>query len=1602
MIYGASVVAQVTPAERATLISLYDNTGGPGWVRQTKPNSSIRWKDPAGTECSWFGVTCDAGNQRIVSIDLQANNLIGNLPPLDGLASIISIDVGTNRLSGRLPALTPLAALRTFFAYNNRFSGPIPVLMGLDKLTSFSVSTNLLTGSIPEISTLKSLDRFDVSKNQLTGGLPNLVGLSVLTDFNASENKISGPIPSLESLSSLRYFSISDNQITGGIPPIDNLTNLTRFSVSNNQLSGPLPALSSLKNITFFYASNNAFVGPVPSLSGLLLLSEFDISTNQLTGNLPSLTDNTQLKIFNVGFNRIQGTIPSLDSLKILEVIDLSNNALSGSIPSLRPLERIVVIKFNNNQLTQFIPQINFLETLVTFHVHNNLLTGNLPSLYADNRCSATGEGYFAGLPRLTQFNASANQLSGSIPQLTWQRWPIGCGLLLYDNSLISLEEFNVSNNRLTGAIPVIATLRRLSTFLVFDNRLTGNIPALSSLPSLKTVDFSKNQLTGNLPDLTAASSLLGFYASDNQLTGSIPSVGLLSNLVGFDVSNNRLSGSIPPINTLGDLRSFVVEANQLTGTLPNLSGLQSLAFFRAGKNLLTGAIPSFPNLPSLIEFSVPFNSLSGPLPSLSTLKAIRSVIVNDNKLSGLVPAAPPALAVSGSALCPNVFAKTTDSEWDRATGEAPWFSNCLDDPAGPSITGISPDSGSTKGGASVVISGANFTNVSGVFFGSVAASAFTVLNSSQINAVVPPGSPGSVLVVVANPIGTAVSKTPFTYLASVPAVTRFSPRKGPPSGGTVVSVFGTNLSDVRSVQFGSRSALFRIISDSELSATTPASPVGDVAIRLVTSTSEVMSSDLFSFSEDAVLQPRISNISPTVGPISGGTIVEITGANFVNVERVEFGGRVASFRIVSASSIVATTPPSSAGTVPVRVITQGGDAVAPILFSFRDQAQSPRIVRFNPASGVASGGTIVTIDGNNLSKVTNVMFGQNSAKFTIISEQQLTAVSPPSSAGPVPIRVISQDGESTSSSMFTYIGLASLTANRVYGQNDSFSTASVRPPTPTSLSSPSSLSVDYYGNLFVADSGNNRITVYSPRFGTAATRSVTTSMVIPRVGGVTTKTMDRPVSFALNSEFALLAEAGSQQNLPQVASFRMPFDGTNLVSMWSPFQFVSDANRFDLSQASGGVAIDSDSTVYIADVSGVTYWQRNCCFPPIRTYPSSAVVSDSTLKSPAGLALDKDGGLYVADSGNNRVLHFAKGSVKADRVYGQSNFNSSTVMAPSPTTLKGPKAVAVDQSGGIYVADTGNNRVLHYPVGSTTADAVYGQSGSFTSGGWNGTVDSSTLRGPSGVAVGSEGLFVADTGNNRVLHFPFSAIAPSKPTQISGIVHSATFAGGGVAPGEIVTVFGENFGPTALTGLAIDSSGRVSTTLGGTMLLFDGIPAPMVYAVNGQLSAIVPYSVTGKTSTRVQVSDSRYSVPSEAVSVPVLSSVPGLYTANSSGKGQVAMVNQDGSVNGPASPAPRGTVVVFYGTGEGQTVPAGIDGLVNTAVFPAPTLPAKVMIGEREAKLLYFGAAPGFVSGVFQANVVIPSDAPVGVDIPITVVVGNAFSPAGTTMAIR
>jgi len=231
-------------------------------------------------------------------------------------------------------------------------------------------------------------------------------------------------------------------------------------------------------------------------------------------------------------------------------------------------------------------------------------------------------------------------------------------------------------------------------------------------------------------------------------------------------------------------------------------------------------------------------------------------------------------------------------------------------------------------------------------------------------------------------------------------------------------------------------------------------------------------------------------------------------------------------------------------------------------------------------------------------------------------------------------------------------------------------------------------------------------------------------------------------------------------------------------------------------------------------------------------------------------------------------------------------------------------------------------------------------------------------------------------------------------------VLSAATLLRSPAVPGGLFTILGVDVGPDQEAQLELGSDGKVSTKLAGTRVLFDGVPAPLVYVSRNQINAVTPFSVAGKILSMIVVeTPGRQILPA---GVPVDDTRPGIFTLNASGSGQGAILNEDATINSPANPAARGSIIVLYATGAGQTAPAGTDGKLNTFPLPKPLLPVQVRIGGRLAEVHYAGAAPQLVAGVLQVNAKVPADVLPGDAVPVVLMVGKTASPASVTLSIR
>lgn len=611
--------------------------------------------------------------------------------------------------------------------------------------------------------------------------------------------------------------------------------------------------------------------------------------------------------------------------------------------------------------------------------------------------------------------------------------------------------------------------------------------------------------------------------------------------------------------------------------------------------------------------------------------------------------------------------------------------------------------------------------------------------------------------------------------------------------------------------------------------------------------------------------------------------------------------------------------------------------------------------------------------------------------------------------------------------------------------------------PASATMILPTDVAVDSSGNVYIADLGNSRIRKVSN--GVITTIAGNSGGLPPRDGlGATAVRLSGPTGIAVDavgSVYIVEGSIGSGSGLDggsfrvwKVAGGKITSEaGVGLKS------FSGDGGSAALAQfdAPAGMAIDVAGNIYIADsqnnrirkisAEGVVTTVAGNALPGFSGDGGPATSAE--LSRPSGVAVDDKGNLYIADTGNNRVRMVAAGtgiigtlagngntaffgdggnSVQAalnrprgvaffdDAVYIADTGNhcirrvQSAVIGTVAASLDSPTSVAVDDTGTIWVADTGagavrgfsktgslsaplpgargvtvdpfqnvfatgNDRVVK--VGRDGSAATIAGTGQCCYAGDGGPAGAARLNAPWGIASDAKGnLYIADTGNDAI-----RLATPSASTFfVRAVANGASNLVGAVAPGEIVTIYGAGLGPSTLVAAL---PGDVSTDLSGTRVLVNGTAAQLVYVSAGQVSAILPPSLSGQSADIVVAAGNALTT---AFSLPVASIAPGLFTADATGSGQARALNSDGSANGPGRGALAGTTLTLFGTGEGSGV-----------------LPATVTIGGRTVPVQ--NAARPF-PGVIQVAVTVPAG--ISGQLPVVLTVGTVSSQGGVTVTIQ
>lgn len=537
-------------------------------------------------------------------------------------------------------------------------------------------------------------------------------------------------------------------------------------------------------------------------------------------------------------------------------------------------------------------------------------------------------------------------------------------------------------------------------------------------------------------------------------------------------------------------------------------------------------------------------------------------------------------------------------------------------------------------------------------------------------------------------------------------------------------------------------------------------------------------------------------------------------------------------------------------------------------------------------------------------------------------------------------------------------------------------------PATSASLNSPQGAFVDSLGNLFVADFANNRIREVSPGGDITTVAGDGTSGFSGDRGPATQAWIFNPSSVAVDS-------AGDV--------------------------FIADTNNHRIREVSGGT---------IATIAG----------NGVQSFSGDGGPAISAeLWGPVAIALDSSGDLFIADNYNNRIRKVSPNGI-ITTVAGSGNPGASGNQGfagdGGPATaarLNYPNGVAVDASGNLFIADSSNNRIRK--VSSSGIITTVAGNGTAGFSGDGGPATAAELSLPLSVAVDASGnIFIADRGNNRIRMVSASGTittvagsgnygfygdgGPATAAWLygaSGVAVDAfgnlfiadagnnrireVFNASGVPTGLKVTSvgngasFSQAFAPGMLmsvfgTGLSTGNPQTVTTaplpltSASGTYVTISGFAAPLLYVSSTQINLQIPYGVSPGNATLVVNSGGQ----SASISFTIQAAAPGIFVDS-----------QNGHIV-PNESATAGSTIGFFVTGAGQVTPAEETGNVPAqGTTPVPDLPLSMKVGGIAVTPVYVGI-PSWSVGVLQINFTVPSTLAAGT-YPVVVTIGGVAS---------
>jgi len=569
---------------------------------------------------------------------------------------------------------------------------------------------------------------------------------------------------------------------------------------------------------------------------------------------------------------------------------------------------------------------------------------------------------------------------------------------------------------------------------------------------------------------------------------------------------------------------------------------------------------------------------------------------------------------------------------------------------------------------------------------------------------------------------------------------------------------------------------------------------------------------------------------------------------------------------------------------------------------------------------------------------------------------------------------------------------------------------------TSAQLYQPVGMVFDGSHNLYIADQVNNRLRMVSASDLTISTPVGSGTAGFTGDGGkASAADLNNPLSVVLDSagniyiadvqnDVIRKVSGGSISTVAGMYGNGFGFGGDNGAPLGATFNQPTV------------VVLDSSGNLYIADT--VNSRIREVMFGSNKIVTvagdggtgfalNGGLPTASSLNGPRGLAMDSAGNLYISDSENHRVLKLSNGKLTLVAGNGTPGFSGDGGPATS-AQLNRPLGIAVDASGNLYIADSDNSRIRM--VSGTTITTIAGN-GLFGYGGDTGYATNALLNFPGAVTVDSAGnVYVADTQNN-VVRVLTPVQAPFGPPTINsgGVIGAAEFgAFTSVAPGSWIEIYGSNLAVDSRVWAYSDFRALIGpTSLDGTTVYIGTQPAYIDYISGGQINALIP-STVGPGQQQVTVQTAYGTSAPYAITVnPRQAGVYAPAAFRLGGKQYAWAILPDGTPVLPPNAIPGttsrqakpGETITLFGVGFGAVTPSIPAGMF-VQTFNAVTTPLQILFGQAGAAISYAGLAPGFV-GLYQFNVTVPT---IGNSdaIPLTFSLGGSAGPQTLYTAVH